>query len=556
MSGYFDRARLAIRNLLAGGSAPAAASPVQSEPLDDQLAIADGRVTFLDPDRAAVDPSAWLSLFEASVERNTPIAAAAAELIRAQTTQFSGETMLWGPTNRARFLALLRPRRGLSQALAEMRENGLLGVLMPEFYRADAETHSLAAVANLEGIVGQADLSGARFGTMVRELDAPELIVLALLLHHPPNTKEHNPAKALALAQTVLDRLHIEGETRRVIEFLIEDQLLMAQAAFRQDTSEPIVTSSVAETVTRAAQLNSTSTEDHLKMLSVLTVSDIGASGRESLSSWKAELVWRLFVDTYNRLTMAYGDEVIDTGAAARTALHANRPTDISEAELVAFLEGLPQRYLTLFDADTVYQHVRLRRNIGPDDVHAFLAKKDAAWSLTVVTLDKPNLFANVCGALAILRADILRGQALTSRNGLVLDVFEFVSDARPFDETEFTSLLADVIAGRVDLAARLAHEHPTDRSRTPASPLIYFDNDYSHRYTVLEVVAEDRPGLLYRMSRAISAFQCVVDLVLISTESEKAIDVFHLTKDGAKLADSDQMALTEQLERALGDSA
>jgi [protein-PII] uridylyltransferase len=541
MPDYLDRARVAIRNLFAG--APTAVA-------------GDARVVFPDAERAAGDPTAWLALFEEAIERNTPIAAASEELIRAQTAQFTGEAMLWGPINRNRFLALLRPRPGLSLGLAQMRATGILGVLMPEFYRAGTETHSLAAIANLERIVGQSDLSGTRFGTMLRELDAPELIVLALLLHHPPDTKEHVPTKALALAQPVLDRLHVEGETRRVVEFLIEDQLLMSQSALRQNGGDPAATTALAAAVTRAAQLNSTSTEDHLKMLCLLTVSDIGTSGREPLSSWKAELVWRLFVDTYNQLTLAYGDEVIDRGAAARTALQRDRPDDISEAELVAFLEGMPQRYLTLFDADTVYQHVRFRRSVGPDDVHAVLLKEDEAWQLTVVTLDKPNLFSSICGTLAVLRADILRGQALTSRSGLVLDVFEFVADAKPFDEAAFTQLLSDVLAGRVDVAARIAQAHPDHRGGPAASPLIYFENAYSQRYTVLEVVAGDSPGLLYRISRAIAAFGCGVDLVLISTEGEKAIDVFHLTSGGARLTDSDQMALTEQLERALGESA
>jgi [protein-PII] uridylyltransferase len=84
----------------------------------------------------------------------------------------------------------------------------------------------------------------------------------------------------------------------------------------------------------------------------------------------------------------------------------------------------------------------------------------------------------------------------------------------------------------------------------------LYFDNDSSHRYTILEIVADDVPGLLYRVSRALSGFGCEVDLVLISTEADKAIDVFHMRKSGAKLTDSDQLALTEHLERAIRDSA
>src|SRR5262245_47182883 len=287
-------------------------------------------------------------------------------------------------------------------------------------------------------------------------------------------------------------------------------------------------------------------------MLAVLTIGDLGAGGRVPLTSWRSELLWRLFVDTYNHLTMTYGDEVIDRDAANRTALHGARPSDISESELVQFLEGFPQRYLTLFDADTIYQHIRLARNIGRNDVHTFLHRREEATDLTIVTLDKPYLFSNICGVLASKRADILRGQALTSRSGLVIDVFEFAEGSRAIDGANLNELLKDVITGAVDIAAQLAEQRTSEPAQLPALPLLHFDNDASHRYTILEIVADDVTGLLYRVSRALSSFGCEVDLVLISTEADKAIDVFHMRKGGVKLTDSDQLALTEHLERAI----
>ena len=84
------------------------------------------------------------------------------------------------------------------------------------------------------------------------------------------------------------------------------------------------------------------------------------------------------------------------------------------------------------------------------------------------------------------------------------------------------------------------------------AAPVIYFDSDSSNRYTVLEVVTDDAPGLLHRVSQVISRHGCAVDLVLISTEGHKAVDVFHMRKGTSKLTDSDQLALTEDLERML----
>jgi len=87
-------------------------------------------------------------------------------------------------------------------------------------------------------------------------------------------------------------------------------------------------------------------------------------------------------------------------------------------------------------------------------------------------------------------------------------------------------------------------------------TPVIYVDNAHSQRYTVLELVADDAPGLLHRVSRIISEHGVDVDLVLISTEGQKAIDVFHITRGGAKLTEDAEAALKADLERMLKESA
>ena len=98
------------------------------------------------------------------------------------------------------------------------------------------------------------------------------------------------------------------------------------------------------------------------------------------------------------------------------TDLTAQLPADVTKAELTRFVEGLPQRYLQLFPPDAIYQHVRLARDIRPDEVHLSLDRVDGAvWSLAVVTLDKPTLFSNICGVLSSFGMNILRGNALTN---------------------------------------------------------------------------------------------------------------------------------------------
>jgi [protein-PII] uridylyltransferase len=248
---------------------------------------------------------------------------------------------------------------------------------------------------------------------------------------------------------------------------------------------------------------------------------------------------------------------MIDKNGAALTALQAGRPDDISEAELGLFLEGLPKRYLTLFDPDSIYHHVRLRRDLGREDIRFSSAKRGDVWELTVVASDRPYLFSNICGVLAYLEMDILRGYALTSLNGMALDVFQFHDASGVLEASKLDPLFSDVMAGRVDITSRLhdKEKERADRILGHAPPVLYFDNDVSQRYTVLELIADDAPRLLHRISRVISGFGCVVDLVLISTEGRRAIDVFHLRKDNDKLSDSDQLALTQDLERMLEET-
>src|SRR2546426_1952004 len=129
-------------------------------------------------------------------------------------------------------------------------------------------------------------------------------------------------------------------------------------------------------------------TEEHLKMLCLLTLVDVEAVSPETMTPWREELLWRLYVDTYNHLTLGYGDELIDRSQSDLSELLAHRPSNVSEAEITRFVEGLPRRYLRLFAPETIYRHVQLSRDIQPDHVHAALEPKGAAWEVTVVTLD------------------------------------------------------------------------------------------------------------------------------------------------------------------------
>jgi [protein-PII] uridylyltransferase len=325
----------------------------------------------------------------------------------------------------------------------------------------------------------------------------------------------------------------------------------MSLVAFRRDTEDPEIVKEFAGLL---------GTEDRLKMLCLMTLADVEAVSPETLTPWKEELIWRLYVDTYNHLTQRYGDELIERNQAGLLELLSGKPADLPEAEITGFLEGLPQRYLHLFPREAIYRHVRLARNIRPDEVHLSLERSESVWTLAVVTLDKPFLFSNICGVLSSFGMNILRGHALTNPNGLVLDIFQFTDDERflelnPDAHSQVLHELQNVVSGRADVATLLRGREQSvlqgrGAARTP--PVVRADSEASGRFTILDIIAGNALGLLYRISRVISQHGCDVDLVLISTEGERAIDVFHITKAGAKLTEADQRGLTTDLQRTL----
>src|SRR6185503_10246206 len=353
------------------------------------------------------------------------------------------------------------------------------------------------------------------------------------------------------MAYQMFDRLDLSEEQRAEVDFLVREHIKMSLVAFRRDTEDPEIVRQFAQFV---------GVEERLKMLCLITLADVEAVSRETLTPWKEELLWRLYVDTYNYLTLSYSDQVIDRNQAAIAAVVEGREADLTAKDVEEFLQGLPRRYLQLFSREAVSRHVRLSRGLGRDVLHAWIEKTDAAWELTVITRDKPFLFSNISGVLSSYGMDILRGYAFTKPDGLVVDTFHFTDEERflelnPEDgEALVIRRLEEVIAGRVDIASRLkGREEGALRQRLPGfSPVVHCDNDSSRRYTIVEIVAENRLGLLYRVSRAMSESGCDVDLVLIATEGRRAIDVFHLTRNGVKLSLPQQQEVIVNLHRVL----
>jgi [protein-PII] uridylyltransferase len=564
MSDYFRHARVVSRFL---DSARKAARPKRKEakpvPLGQNLESFHDQIRFRDLEKAASQPTSWLPAFRVAVEENCPVSEEALLLIQQNLDRYSADDFFPTKVEREMLLDFLRPRPGIYARLSEMHDCGLLGQMFPEFqpiycrvirdfyHKYTVDEHTLLTIRNLERLCEPTNPSRERFSSILKELESPQLLVMALLFHDVGKWKEENHAEeSVRMAQKAFQRLRLPLPSTQKVEFLIKNHLQLSLVAFRRDTEDPDVVRKFATLI---------GTEENLKMLCLMTLVDIEAVSPDTLTPWKEELLWQLYVDTYNQLTLAYGDEVIEKDSSLAEIL-AGRPNDLTETEISTFLEGFPRRYLKLVDRESIYQHVRLSRNIHPHQVHLSLEKKDAIWELSVVTLDKPYLLSNIFGVLAYFGMDILRGQAMTSLSGLVLDIFQFTDHEKffklnPGGIAQFGDLLQDVVAGRVDLSSLLRGKESSllyrkMRKRVPT--FISFDNQHSPRYTIMEIITQDALGLLYRISRVISRHGCDIHLVLISTEGNKAIDVFHITGKDGKLSESSEAHLKADLEQML----
>jgi [protein-PII] uridylyltransferase len=294
-------------------------------------------------------------------------------------------------------------------------------------------------------------------------------------------------------------------------------------------------------------------------MLTLLTYADIKAVNPDALTPWKAENVWQLYIATSNFLNHSV-DERLHADEEDDHLAHVRSLVPTAGKKLKTFLEGFPKRYLATYSANDVLSHVEMAGRLGKDPVQLLLERGRHWFELTLVTQDRPYLFANVAGVLAAWGMNIVKANAFSNEAGTVVDTFYFTDRFRTLElnlpEWErFKRSVIAVLMGEANLEKMLADRLRAETShnaKVKVENQIEFDDVCSARSTLVQIIAQDRPGLLHRISSCFAREKCNIEIALIDTEGQMAIDVFYLTMEGVKLKPELQQQLKSELLKSL----
>jgi [protein-PII] uridylyltransferase len=527
---------------------------------DADFSVVDGLIFFQMPENLS-DPGLFFRTFLLIAVRGFKLSPTAEHQLE-QASQLLARKVPAG-TEIWEFFQKMLPEPHAADSLRAMHSMHLLTIFLPEFQGIDAlavrdiahrftvDEHTLQAIEKMHLLRQSKSKWDERYSGIFGELDQPELLYLAMLLHDTGKAvamQEHVPA-SLAIARKCLERLGLSEPDRETVLFLIERHLDMS-ANLRRDIFDPRTIGQFAESV---------GTSDRLKMLCLFTYADVKATSPEALTPWKAEDLWHLYVGASNYLNRNM-DERVSADENDEVLNHLRSLAAAAGKKLQTFLDGLPRRYLRTHPVDEILRHFEMVNRLGQDPVQLALKRTRHWYELTVVTRDRPRLFATVAGTLAACGMNIGKAGAFSNSSGIVVDTFSFTDRYRTLEMNlpaweRFKTTVHDVLSGKRDLKRMLRErlEFEKDQpAKNSGMPEIQFDNECSAHSTLIEIVTPDQPGLLYRISSAFSDLDCNIDIALIDTEGQTAIDVFYLTSASGKLPPEHQQRLRESLIKGL----
>ena len=373
---------------------------------------------------------------------------------------------------------------------------------------------------------------------LIQDRDA---VLLGALLHDVgKNGEGSHVAVGDRLTSEILERVGIEDPTRALVRFVVVEHLLLSDTATRRDLTDDDLILDVAARI---------ETPERLAALYLLAKADALATGPSAWTPWRQTLIRELVAKVRRVLErgemgVEVAERLTDAIGRVRDLLH-DEPGD----EVERFVMRMPRSYFLSIPPEQIARHFgTIAPDLGRHDVRTSTqpGARAGTYELLVVAADRPGLLSWIAGALSLAGLSILTAQVFTTEDGAAADLFEVQGAFEPVvgEERwrEFRGLLRKAIDGRVSLEHRMTEKrrHYPERSDTPVTVTV--DNGASDFFTVIEVGAPDRIGLLYDITRTLAELELDVHLAKVATYTDRVIDAFYVRDAlGRKLEDTDR---------------
>jgi [protein-PII] uridylyltransferase len=475
------------------------------------------------------------------------------------------------------FFELLRGRGRVARVLREMHQTVFLGRFLPEFARVTfliqhdyyhkytVDEHLLKAVEALDALALSRDEKLAPFKRVFDEIDDAAPLYFGVLLHDIGKGRgSGHVARGVDIAERMCERMGVNSIAASHVVFLVRHHLLMSHLSERRDITDEGLLDQFIETV---------GSLDRLNMLLLLTYADICAVAPQVWNDWRATLLFELYRRARARLTRGKpvkwdGPHKLIVKEQAAERLSRLYPP----SEVLKHFAMMPQRYLRAADLDQMVRHFELveRTRGGSEVVIDWRAPEEKhCTELTVCSRDAQGLVARIAGTLTAHAVNILSADLYTREDGMVIDTFKIcqIDGRHPLRAELWPKVeenLKAAIEGRYDVAAavesfgaRVARRPKRLSKRVCAKPIVRFDKNASAVSTVIEVQADDTPGLVYKIARTLAQLGVNISLAKIATEKSYALDIFYVTNsEGQKLDLTLMSAIALELPDALGVQA
>ena len=522
--------------------------PVKRRSLNesDDFIVEHNRILCARPNVFERDPVNLIRIFHLAQKHNLAFHPDAMRLLRRSLKLIDAKLREDDEANRL-FLEILTSQNDPETVLRRMNEAGVLGRFVPAFGKIVAmmqfnmyhhytvDEHLLRCI----GILAEIEHDGHNDTPLCNELihklqpGSRAVLYVALFLHDiaKGRPEDHSIAGA-RVARRYGARLGFSAADTELIAWLIENHLVMSSVAQSRDLSDRKTIENFAAVVQSAEQL---------KLLTILTTADIKGVGPGVWNGWKAQLIRTLYYETEPVLTGGFSE----VNRAQRVTVAQQEFREAMKAVSADWLEGYIAKHYPAYwlkvDLEHKIAHANFVRSTEDTDKSlATMTRFDETRAVTELTLlapDHPWLLSIIAGACAMGGANIVDAQIYTTTDGRALDT---ISITREFDRDEDEERRAARIADTIEKALRgqlrlpeMVGKRAVSKGRIRAfalEPTVTINNQWSHRYTMVEVTGLDRTGLLYEMTATISKLNLNIASAHVATFGERAVDVFYVT--------------------------